>query len=80
MVSEPCPPHPLFKSGTHYLEETGRHIINVCEWLLKTKDGQQEAQRLQDNALALVSDPEQMARNRGLLVDFIAAQSNGAVY
>ena len=79
VVSEPCPPHPLFKAGTHYLEETGRHIINVCEWLLKTKDGQQEAQRIQDNALALVRDPEQISRNRRLLVDFIAEQYAGAV-
>jgi hypothetical protein len=74
VISEPCPPHPLFKAGTHYLEEAGRHITNVVEWLLKTKDGQEEAQRIQHNALALVSDYKLMTRNKRSLVDFIAEQ------
>ncbi|HQT64223.1 MAG: hypothetical protein B7Z75_08915 [Acidocella sp. 20-57-95] len=57
VVSEPCPPHPLFKPGVHYMEESGRHILNLVEWLVRSPDGQAKAQAIQDNADKIVSNP-----------------------
>ncbi|MDT8870873.1 hypothetical protein RAA17_06200 [Komagataeibacter rhaeticus] len=37
VVSEPCLPHPVFRPGIHFLEETGRHIPNLIEWLLHAR-------------------------------------------
>jgi hypothetical protein len=71
VVSEPCPPHPVFKPGIHYLEESGRHILNLIEWLLKTPDGQQKAQDVQNNALAVVRNKELAACNAQALVMFL---------
>jgi hypothetical protein len=71
VVSEPCPPHPVLKPGTHYLEESGRHILNLIEWLLKTEDGRRKAQTIQDNALAVVRNRDLAARNSHSLVTFI---------
>jgi hypothetical protein len=71
VVSEPCPPHPLFKPGTHYLEESGRHILNLIEWLLKTRDGAKQAQTIQDNANAVVRNRDVGIRNSHALVAFI---------
>ncbi|MDE8348612.1 MAG: hypothetical protein POG74_03895 [Acidocella sp.] len=68
VVSEPCPPHPVFKPGVHYLEETGRHILNLVEWLLNTDEGKAKAQAVQTAATALVNDRQLAASNvRGLL-------------
>jgi len=71
VVSEPCPPHPIFKPGTHYLEESGRHILNLIEWLLKTEDGRRHAQTIQDNANAVVRNRDIAVRNSHALVSFI---------
>ncbi len=68
VVSEPCPPHPLFKPGVHYMEESGRHILNLVEWLLRSPDGQAKAQEIQDNANKIVCNPALALENiRGLL-------------
>ncbi len=71
VVSEPCPPHPVFKPGTHYLEESGRHILNLIEWLLKTDDGRKHAQTIQDNASAVVRNRDLANRNAHALIGFI---------
>jgi hypothetical protein len=71
VVSEPCPPHPVFKPGIHYFEESGRHILNLIEWLLKTPEGAAQAQAVQNNALAVVRDTAAAARNAHTLVGFL---------
>jgi hypothetical protein len=73
VVSEPCDPHPLFKPGTHYLEESGRHILNLIEWLLKTPDGQAQAAKIQKNGQAILANRELAARNGHALVTFLHA-------
>jgi hypothetical protein len=71
VVSEPCDPHPLFKPGIHYLEESGRHILNVIEWLLHTPDGQARAAEIQKNGRAVLANRELAARNGEALVSFL---------
>ena len=55
VVSEPCLPHPDFKPNVHYFEESGRHIQNVVEWLVRSPDGRAEADRMRRAALDLVN-------------------------
>ncbi|MCE2565723.1 hypothetical protein [Komagataeibacter sp. FNDCF1] len=57
VVSEPCLPHPVFQPNVHFLEETGRHIPNLIEWLLNTPDGQARAEEIRATTLQLVSAP-----------------------
>jgi hypothetical protein len=77
VVSEPCDPHPLFKPGTHYLEESGRHILNLIEWLLKTPDGQTQAAKIQSNGRAILTGPDLSARNCHALVAFLHEHCDG---
>jgi hypothetical protein len=46
VVSDPCLSHPIFKPGIHYLEESTRHIGELIRWLLETRDGQEELNRI----------------------------------
>jgi len=46
VVSDPCLSHPIFKPGTHYLEESTRHISELIRWLLETREGQEELNRI----------------------------------
>lgn len=50
VVSEPCPPHPVFRPGVQYLEAPARHLPGLIEWLLRTEDGAARAQDVRDNA------------------------------
>ncbi|KAB8123604.1 hypothetical protein D3W54_04595 [Komagataeibacter medellinensis] len=61
VVSEPCLPHPVFQPNVHFLEETGRHIPNLIEWLLHTPDGKTRAEEIRTAALNLIGTP---AHNR----------------
>jgi len=72
VVSEPCLPHPVFKPGVHYLEESGRHILNLMQWLLHDEDGQRHAQKIQNNANKAVRDADYAARNVNALLWFLA--------
>jgi hypothetical protein len=74
VVSEPCDPHPLYQPGIHYLEESGRHILNLIEWLLRTPDGQAHAATIQANGRALLDDQRRAARNTHALLAFLHQQ------
>jgi hypothetical protein len=71
VVSEPCLPHPVFKPGVHYLEESGRHILNLVAWLLNDQDGRAKAQKIQNNASKAVRDSDYAARNVNALLWFL---------
>ena len=71
VVSEPCDPHPLFKPNIHYLEESGRHLLNLIEWLLNTPDGAAHAAKIQQNGQALLHDAALAAANAQALAAFI---------
>jgi len=71
VVSEPCLPHPAFKPGVHYLEESGRHILNLIEWLIHDEDGRAHAQTIQDNASKAVRDVDYAKRNVNALLRFL---------
>lgn len=55
VVSDPCLPHPDFVAGKHYFQEQTRHIPNLLEWLLRTEEGQREAERVRSNVDDLLS-------------------------
>ncbi|KXV70825.1 hypothetical protein AD951_02175 [Acetobacter malorum] len=58
IVTEECFPHPLYKSGEHYLTETPRHMPNLIEWLIRTEDGQKEAARIQKNIFEVLQNED----------------------
>jgi hypothetical protein len=71
VVSEPCLPHPDFKPGVHYLEERARHIPNLLEWLLRTEEGRLAAERVRENANALIFDESRRRQNAARLLEFL---------
>jgi hypothetical protein len=77
VVTEPCLPHPLYKPGMHFFEETGRHMPDLLDWLLKTEDGRARAEEVRSNALSLVYDQAIAARHHAILRAFIAQHSAG---
>jgi hypothetical protein len=72
VVSTHCLPHPIFKSGTHYLEETMKRIPGLIEWLLTTPDGMQLAERIRNEAFAALVENNSSHRSAMQLVGFIA--------
>ena len=71
VVSEPCLPHPDFKPGTHYFEESGRHIQNLVEWLVKSPEGLAEAERVRCNALGLLEGRRAANLNARMVTAFL---------
>ncbi|ARW17778.1 hypothetical protein KOEU_20050 [Komagataeibacter europaeus] len=71
VVSEPCLPHPVFRPNVHFLEESGRHIPNLIEWLLNTPDGQAKAEDVRLAAMRAIDTPAhnraRCARIRGFI-------------
>lgn len=65
VVTEPCFPHPLFKAGVHYLEESPRHIPHLVDWLLHTPDGQARAEEVRAAAYETLTT-QATARNAAL--------------
>lgn len=56
VVSEPCLPHPELKPNVHYFEESGRHIQNLVEWLLRSPDGRDAYEAVRQNARRYLDD------------------------
>ena len=50
VVSEPCFPHPIFKPGLHFFEESPRHIADLVHWLATTPEGQTKAEEVRARA------------------------------
>jgi hypothetical protein len=46
VVSEPSMPVPWLRPGEHYIEAEGDELPERIEWLLRSKDGQAEAERV----------------------------------
>ena len=78
VVTEPTLPHPVYKPGVHFFEETGRHIPNLLEWLLRSSDGLAAAARMQ-SAISGIADRKSAVANGRKLVDFMNdVRSNAA--
>jgi hypothetical protein len=56
VVTEPCFPHPVFKPGEHYFEESPRHIHHLVAWLARTPDGQARADEVRRRAFQTLSE------------------------
>lgn len=72
VVSTPCLPHPLFKPGTHYLEESRGRLPQLIEWLLQTPDGRITAERVRHQAYAAMMDRCSPLAMAGALAVFLA--------
>ena len=72
VVSDPCLPHPNFVANEHYLQENVRHIPNLLEWLLTTKDGAREAERVRANVDSLITNSFETKRAVARLLRFLA--------
>lgn len=76
VVSEPCLAHPYFQPNQHYFEESGRHIQNLVEWLLRSRDGQDEAETVRHNALELV-DQRRGSQSAGrTIANFVCSRTS----
>ncbi len=67
VVTEPTLPHPIYQAGTHFLEETGRHMPNLLDWLLRSSDGQAAAVKIQQAVAKTVAQETGAANGRKLL-------------
>ncbi len=56
VVTEACFPHPIYKPGVHYFEESPRHIHHLIEWLAKSVDGQTKAEVVRENAYRMLRE------------------------
>lgn len=72
VISEPCLPHPLFRAGTHYIEETSEGMGDRIRWVLETSEGMQEAERIRSNAFTLLQTQFEMRNSSLQLVQFLA--------
>jgi hypothetical protein len=52
VVSNACLPHPYFVGNEHYFEETLDRIPKLIQWLIRTPEGREEAERVRAAALA----------------------------
>jgi hypothetical protein len=75
VVSEPCLPHSLYKPNVHFFEESGRHMPDLLDWLLKSPDGQARGEEVRRNALALINDQDIISRCNVQLRSFISSNS-----
>jgi hypothetical protein len=73
VVSEPCLPHRSFKAGIHYFEEHARHIPNLLEWLLRSRDGRERAEEVRNNAFKAIAQESERNRVPAKLVEFLLA-------
>ncbi len=72
VVTEPCLPHPIYKPDVHFFAETGRHMPDLLDWLLKSDEGRVRAEQVRSNALAAVYDAGIVGRHHAQLRAFIA--------
>lgn len=76
VVSEPCLPHPLFRAGIHYVEETRQALPERIRWLLETPDGKEEAERIRTNAFNLLERQYKMRSSCLQLVRFLSQMND----
>jgi hypothetical protein len=71
VVSDKCLPHPIFRPGEHYFEESAESIPELMRWILDTPEGQREALRVRANALAALHGPASRPAMAARLADFL---------
>lgn len=75
VVSDRCLPHPVFKAGVHYLEETPRRIPKLIDWLLTTSEGRLAAEKVRNEATAVLVEQASMRRMSLRLAAFLLDQA-----
>ena len=75
IVSDHCPPHPLFKAGVHLFADDIRHIPDRIDWLLGDADGRRAALAMRANVFSALDDLARDPSRLGLLADFLSGAS-----
>lgn len=75
VVTEPCFPHPLFKPGKHYLEETRRHIPELIKWLNGSRDGAAKADEVRRAAFEELRTRASLAESSARILAFLESAS-----
>ena len=78
VVSDPCLPHPDFIAGKHYFQEQARHIPDLLEYLLRTKDGERQAEEMRANVNNLISNAFDTRRTMTKLLSFFVQSGGGS--
>jgi hypothetical protein len=71
VVSTPCLPHPVFRPGVHYLEDSWRRLPQLIDWLLRSDDGRLEAERVRQQGYAALMEHAPPRRMAGALAAFV---------
>jgi hypothetical protein len=77
VVTDPCLPVPTFRAGEHFLQDEARHLPDLIDWLLSSPDGQDEAERVRNNARALLkqrADEQPAARRLGAFLGSLSRE------
>ena len=69
VVTDTSLPHPVFKPGVHFIEDNIRYIPDRLDWLLRSAEGKETAERIHVTLLDLVADQRPPTGHR--LVDFL---------
>ena len=78
VVSDHCIPHPIFKPGVHYLEETIGRIPKLIDWLLTTNEGIELADKMISDAFGAYKHVISMERQSNNLASFLASLKDEA--
>jgi hypothetical protein len=73
VVSNHCFPHPIFKPGEHYLEETICRIPKLIDWLITTQEGQDLAEKVRMQAYETYRRHLSIEQQSIKLADFLAS-------
>lgn len=77
VVSDPCIPHPLFKPGEHYLEESTGRIPKLIDWILTTNEGRDLAEKIRSNAFITYRNSVSLKKQATKLANFLSEINGG---
>lgn len=76
VVSEPCLPHPIYKPGEHYFEETGRHIPELIEWIVRSEEGGRRAEEMRARVFASLKTASDAREKGRRLITFLGRNAS----
>jgi hypothetical protein len=71
VVSGPLLPHPIFRPGVHYFEDSRRRIPKLIDWLIDTPEGRLAAERARLEAHAALAEHASPVRGAAALAGFL---------
>jgi hypothetical protein len=78
VISDNCFAHPHFRPNEHFLQDDLRQLPNLIDWVLKTPDGRDTADKLIANSTSLLTDRADRRTRTLALMSFILT-ANGEI-